>query len=380
MSAQLGRGVELGRVARELVVDFGQHLFFDFFDVDRERQLTLLIGIGMRRIEAEVVAGFAAEQVLIDLGHHGALAHLVEVVVGGQTGDRLVFVRAFDVDGHVIAFDDLTIDGLEVRVLVAQPIELGIDLFVAGGGIGDLDPQGLIARHPHLRAYFDDRVEAHRTRLLPRGDVDLGRRDDIDVVFDHRLGVIDRKGLTQRFLSADVDTEPGFEHLARRLARSEPRQANLLGKAFERGVDFTLELSGIDLYAELDLVRLYGFDGRSHRPLSVSAPMGGLVTNGLIARASGAPATLVQLCGCSSMVELQPSKLAMRVRFPSPALARIPCSGAVSLFNAILNGGSVEAVVPTACPKQTTTRAFMHSGVAARVDGRYRGSRRCRGD
>jgi hypothetical protein len=52
------------------------------------------------------------------------------------------------------------------------------------------------------------------------------------------------------------------------------------------------------------------------------------------------------------MVELQPSKLAMRVRFPSPALARTPCSEGVSLFNAILNEGSAQAVVPTTCPKE----------------------------
>ena len=39
---------------------------------------------------------------------------------------------------------------------------------------------------------FDDGVEADRTALLPRGDVDLGGRDHVDVVFDHRLGVIDR--------------------------------------------------------------------------------------------------------------------------------------------------------------------------------------------
>src|SRR3712207_3553708 len=33
-----------------------------------------------------------------------------------------------------------------------------------------------------------------------------------------------------------------------------------------------------------------------------------------------APTTGAVTCGCSSMVELQPSKLAMGVRFPSPAL------------------------------------------------------------
>ena len=114
------------------------------------------------------------------------------------------------------------------------------------------------------------------TGLLSRGDVDLGRGDHIDVVFDHRLGVIDGKCLAQRLLAADVDTEAGFEHLARRLARSEPGKADLFGQALERGVDFGFELSSLDLDAELDLVGLDGFDGGSHRRLSVSAPSGGL--------------------------------------------------------------------------------------------------------
>ena len=40
---------------------------------------------------------------------------------------------------------------------------------------------------------------------------------------------------------------------------------------------------------------------------------------GLILRAGSTPALGTIQCGCSSMVELQPSKLTTRVRFPSPA-------------------------------------------------------------
>ena len=35
------------------------------------------------------------------------------------------------------------------------------------------------------------------------------------------------------------------------------------------------------------------------------------------------PTIFISTCGCSSMVELQPSKLVTRVRFPSPAPANI---------------------------------------------------------
>ena len=42
------------------------------------------------------------------------------------------------------------------------------------------------------------------------------------------------------------------------------------------------------------------------------------------------------VCGCSSMVELQPSKLAMRVRFPSPALRTVRYTRLAGLVTASL--------------------------------------------
>ena len=59
------------------------------------------------------------------------------------------------------------------------------------------------AAHPK---HLDGRVESDRTRVFPTGDLDLRRGDDVDVVFAHGTGEIDRYGIAQRLktLSREV--------------------------------------------------------------------------------------------------------------------------------------------------------------------------------
>jgi hypothetical protein len=54
--------------------------------------------------------------------------------------------------------------------------------------------------------------------------------------------------------------------------------------------------------------------------------------------------------GCSSMAELQPSKLVMRVRFPSPAPPRRPRSSTTPASGVFVAFGPLISVVPATCP------------------------------
>ena len=61
----------------------------------------------------------------------------------------------------------------------------------------DLDAQAVVAGDADLGSHLDHRVERDRPLLAPRRDVDLGRRDHVDVVLADRLGVVLGKRLAK---------------------------------------------------------------------------------------------------------------------------------------------------------------------------------------
>ena len=72
---------------------------FSFTSLTRTRKSTgVLVGLGVVGVELEDVAGLRAAQLLVELGHDGAAADLVEVVVGGEALDGSPSLRAGDVD------------------------------------------------------------------------------------------------------------------------------------------------------------------------------------------------------------------------------------------------------------------------------------------
>src|SRR5207248_9857272 len=113
------------------------------------------------------------------------------------------------------------------------------------------------------------RVERQRAGFLPRGDVDVGRRDGVELVLTQRLLVVLRKRIAQGLAASDIRTDPRLEQRAGRLARTESRDPNLAGDAAERGIESLVELDFVDLDGNLDLVPLEGFDARLHPPASV---------------------------------------------------------------------------------------------------------------
>ena len=198
-------------------------------------------------------------------------ADLVQVVVGLQPGDVLAVAAAVDRDRDVVAVDRGAVDRGQLAELLAQPVDLRVDLFVARLGPRDLDAKVPVATDGDHRAHLDDGVERHRTFVLARGDLDLRRGDHVDVVLAHRLRVVGGKRLSQRLFAADVLAELRLEHAARRLARPEAGKAHLPGDPAEGGVEIALELRFVDLDGDLDPVPLEGLDDSLHRGVSVPA-------------------------------------------------------------------------------------------------------------
>ncbi len=261
--AQLGEGLELGGLGRPLVVGLGQHALLDLLDGDHEVQ-ALLVGVGVLGVELELVAGRRTHERLVELGHDAGAADLVGVVLGGQALERLVALRALDVDGDVVALGRRTLDGGELGVLAEHALDLVVDLLVGGHGRRDGDAQALVARHDHDGADLDDGFEGDRAVLLALGDVDLGGGDDVDVVVLHGLGVVLGDGVAEGLAAGHALAEPLLEDAPGGLARPEPGDVHLTGDLAEGRVDRLFEFGLVDLDRELDLVVFEFLDGRLH--------------------------------------------------------------------------------------------------------------------
>ncbi len=110
-----------------------------------------------------------------------------------------------------------------------------------------------------------DRFELDVAVVLARGDLDLGRRDHVDVVLVDRVDVELGQRVAQRLLARDVGAEAGLQQLAGRLAGTEPGNAHLASQLAERRVDCPLELTGRNRDVELDLVALDRLDRALHK-------------------------------------------------------------------------------------------------------------------
>ena len=109
-------------------------------------------------VEGEDGAGLGAVQLGVELGHDRAAAHLVEVVVDADhLGARGVV--AVQVDRDQVAVDGGAIDHVELGVVLAQPVDLVLDLFVLDVEARQRDLQAVVARNGDERAHLDDGIE-----------------------------------------------------------------------------------------------------------------------------------------------------------------------------------------------------------------------------
>jgi hypothetical protein len=164
-----------------------------------------------------------------------------------------------------VTVDGGTIDNLEFGVVLAQSIDLMLDLFVLDVESRQRDLQTVVARDGNERTHLDDGVERHRAALLAAGDVDLGLRDRVELGVRDGLRVEVGYGLAQRFRSqCPGTTHARFEHLAGDLPGSKTRYTDL---ARQRPHDVThglVELGFVDFHAQADKVPLDWLSGRTH--------------------------------------------------------------------------------------------------------------------
>jgi len=200
------------------------------------------------------VACLGADEVLVDLGDDGTGSDLVDVVVCGETFDLFTLVSSRDVDRGVIALPRAALDGLELTELATDLIDTFFDLFFGWLRAGDFDPQGVVARNVDLGADLDGGIEDERTLFHATGDVVVGRRDEVDVVFDDRLEEEVGHGVFDGLPAGNLFAEMGLEHLPRYLARPKARQPDLPRQFLECRVDRGLELVLIDLDRQLHFV------------------------------------------------------------------------------------------------------------------------------
>ena len=163
------------------------------------------------------------------------------------------------VDGHEVAVDGRSVDDLELGVVLAQTVELAIDLLVAHAEAGQGDLQPVVAGDGDERPHLDHRVEGDGARVLAAGDVDLGLRDRVELGVDHGAGVEVGQRLAQRLGPQRAGAAHArLEHLARHLARTEARHADLLGERPHDVAQGAVELGLVDLHAQADEVALQG--------------------------------------------------------------------------------------------------------------------------
>ena len=148
---------------------------------------------------------------------------------------------------------------------LAQRVDLLVDRRIVDRFVRQLDGQLVVAEESHLRPHFDDGVELDVAVFFAGGDLDLRRRDDIDVVGLDGLDVVLGERVAQRLLPRRFGSEARLEQLAGRLAGPEAGDAHLARQLLERAVDGSFEFVGRDGDVQLDLVPVECLDRALHK-------------------------------------------------------------------------------------------------------------------
>ena len=127
----------------------------------------LLVAVGVRGVEPRMSPTLAPRRLLVELGDDRAGADLVEVVVGLRPAigspSRLPLMSM--VTWSPSAAGRSTVR--QLAELLAQPVDLGVDLLVGGLGLGHLDPEAAVAGD--RRSAGAPRRRRRRRRARPPG-------------------------------------------------------------------------------------------------------------------------------------------------------------------------------------------------------------------
>jgi hypothetical protein len=209
--------------------------------------------LGEARGEVEDRAGLRTPQLVVELVDDHSGTDAVQEVGGGEALDCFTVDRARNVDGRVRVVDQRELGVGEVGEALAQRVDLFVDVVVGDGHERHFDAQLVVPEQLHLRTDLDNRVELDVAVFLTRGDLDLGRRDDIDVVLVDRFHVVLRQRVLQGLLTRHLAAETRLEQAPGRLAGTKAGDANVPGELAKCIVDRALELGRGDHDVQLDL-------------------------------------------------------------------------------------------------------------------------------
>jgi len=171
-------------------------------------------------------------------------------------------MEPLDVDLGEVAVGERRLAVFEVGEAIAQLVDLRRDVVVADVGLLDLDAQLVVALDGEDGTYLDHGVELDVALFLAGDDVDLRRRDDVDVFGDDGLGVVLGERVAQCLVARHLGAETRLEQATRRLAGTEARHLDVLRQLAERGIDGPFEVFRRDRDVQADLVVFEGFDRR----------------------------------------------------------------------------------------------------------------------
>ncbi len=221
------------------------------------------------------ITGTGTDELIVETASDPAATDLVGPIFGVQPNDWLTIAGSLQVDRHLVAHRDSTLDIGQRTVTLEFGLHCLFDILVGGVDRWQLDAQTGITGDGDLRADLTLGVESDLAAVGTLGDFDLGSGDQIDVVLTHGTLQILRYAITKCLLTSNGDADAGFENLARSLAGPKAWEAHLLGELAEGGIDIAIEFRFVDRNRQLDelltWVSLEGFECAFHRPGSLSA-------------------------------------------------------------------------------------------------------------
>ena len=225
--------LELGDLLDPFVGDLGQLLGLDALDEHLEGDLFATViahALGKRVVVLDDGAGIRSHQLLIEPGYEAARADRVGEVVGGELIDLVAVDRRRQIDDGVVAVGHRVLGVFELGELVAETVDLLVDVLVGHLGRFDADFAPVIERNmvesrPQRDLDFDFDALIRVAHVLDRrsgGGTQIGLGEGIG--HNARQGDVD--GLGAEFVGADG----GLDDFAGHLARAEALDLHVLGE------------------------------------------------------------------------------------------------------------------------------------------------------
>ena len=251
--AQLVERVEARRVGGEVVVQLGELLLAHVLDGDLElrvlaRQVLGLVVVREGHGDRALLAGAHADELLLEAGDEPAGAQLDHLVAALAALEGHVVDRAEVVHDEVVALGGPALDGLELGLALAQRLDLGVDVLVAGRRLAPLDLDALVGAEGRHGAHADLDAELQRLALggqVAQVDVGVADGDDVRRVDGLRVPAAERGA--DRLVQHGQAAHPLDDDRRGNLPLAEPGHLQVAAQGAGGGVDAGLDLGGLDL-------------------------------------------------------------------------------------------------------------------------------------